>query len=52
MENSTSTQSEIFKKVQIHNDMLEEFKQTNGKTITCKAAVAWSIKAPFDVTDV
>ena len=28
------------------------FKATNGKTITCKAAVAWEAKKPLDVTDI
>merc|ERR1711892_1128357 len=32
--------------------MLEEFKATQGKTITCKAAVAWEAKKPLDVTDI
>merc|ERR1712123_77740 len=32
--------------------MLEEFKLTQGKTITCKAAVAWEAKKPLDVTDI
>jgi len=32
--------------------MIEEFKITEGKTITCKAAVAWEAKTPLDVTDI
>jgi len=32
--------------------MIEEFKATEGKTITCKAAVAWEAKASLDVTDI
>jgi hypothetical protein len=32
--------------------LLAEFKSTAGKTITCKAAVAWEAKKPLDVTDV
>lgn len=31
---------------------IEELKQTNGKVITCKAAVAWAAKQPLDVTDI
>lgn len=27
-------------------------KKTNGKVITCKAAVAWAPKTPLDVTDI
>merc|ERR1712013_375486 len=39
----------------LHNmaaTMIEEFKATEGKTITCKAAVAWEAKASLDVTDI
>jgi len=32
--------------------VIESFKATQGKTITCKAAVAWEPKKPFDVTDI
>eukprot|EP00092_Neocalanus_flemingeri_P019477 GFUD01021100.1.p1 GENE.GFUD01021100.1~~GFUD01021100.1.p1 ORF type:complete len:684 (+),score=163.53 GFUD01021100.1:234-2285(+) len=32
--------------------MLDEFKATQGKPITCKAAVAWEAKKPLDVTDI
>jgi len=32
--------------------LLDEFKQTEGKVITCKAAVAWEAKKPLDVTDI
>ena len=31
---------------------IENLKATNGKTITCKAAVAWEAKKPLDVTDI
>ena len=31
---------------------LETLAATNGKTITCKAAVAWEAKKPLDVTDI
>jgi S-formylglutathione hydrolase len=33
---------------QLHNS----FKETQGKTITCKAAVAWEAKKPLDYTDI
>ena len=32
--------------------VMDALKATNGKTITCKAAVAWEAKKPLDVTDV
>ena len=32
--------------------IIESLQATNGKTITCKAAVAWEAKAPLDVTDI
>jgi len=32
--------------------LLESFKATAGKPITCKAAVAWAPKTPLDVTDI
>ena len=32
--------------------LLQEFKSTQGKLITCKAAVAWEAKKPLDVTDI
>ena len=32
--------------------LLKQFEVTQGKTITCKAAVAWQAKTPLDVTDV
>jgi len=32
--------------------LIESFKATQGKTITCKAAVAWEAKKPLDVTDI
>ena len=32
--------------------LLAEFEKTQGKVITCKAAVAWEAKTPLDVTDV
>ena len=32
--------------------MLDEFAVTAGKTITCKAAVAWEAKKPLDITDI
>ena len=32
--------------------MLNQLKATNGKPITCKAAVAWKPNTPLDVTDI
>ena len=32
--------------------VIESLRATNGKTITCKAAVAWEAKKPLDVTDI
>merc|ERR1711910_209877 len=32
--------------------LIEEFMISEGKTITCKAAVAWEAKKPLDVTDI
>ena len=32
--------------------LMNQLKATNGKSITCKAAVAWKPKAPLDVTDI
>ena len=32
--------------------LLQEFKATEGKPITCKAAVAWEAKKPLDITDI
>jgi len=32
--------------------LIESFKATTGKTITCKAAVAWEAKKPLDITDI
>merc|ERR1719357_83012 len=32
--------------------LIESFKATAGKTITCKAAVAWEPKKPLDITDI
>ena len=32
--------------------VLEALAATNGKTITCKAAVAWEAKKPLDITDI
>ena len=34
------------------SSLLQEFKSTHGKPITCKAAVAWEAKKPLDVTDI
>ena len=31
---------------------IEDLQATNGKVITCKAAVAWEAKKPLDYTDV
>jgi len=31
---------------------MSSFQATQGKTITCKAAVAWAAKTPLDVTDI
>lgn len=36
----------------MYNPEIEELKKTNGKVITCKAAVAWAAKQPLDITDV
>ena len=33
-------------------EFLDNLTATNGKTITCKAAVAWAAKKPLDVTDI
>ena len=30
----------------------KSYQATNGKTIICKAAVAWATKQPLDVTDI
>ena len=32
--------------------LLNQLKATNGKPITCKAAVAWKAKEPLDITDI
>jgi hypothetical protein len=32
--------------------LLNQLQATNGKTITCKAAVAWKAKQPLDITDI
>ena len=32
--------------------LMNQLKATNGKSITCKAAVVWKPKAPLDVTDI
>jgi len=34
------------------SEFMESLRATNGKTITCKAAVAWEVKKPLDVTDI
>ena len=31
---------------------IDSLAATNGKTITCKAAVAWEAKKPLDITDI
>ena len=31
---------------------IDSLRATNGKTITCKAAVAWEAKKPLDITDI
>ena len=31
---------------------LDNLTATNGKVITCKAAVAWEAKKPLDITDI
>lgn len=36
----------------VPQSLLQQFKATEGKPITCKAAVAWEAKKPLDVTDV
>ena len=32
--------------------ILQNFKATEGKTITCSAAVAWAAKEPLEVTEI
>ena len=34
------------------DEFLDSLNATKGKTITCKAAVAWKAKNPLDVTDI
>ena len=36
----------------VPQDVLNALKATNGKVITCKAAVAWEAKKPLDITDI
>ena len=36
----------------VSESMLNQLRATNGKPITCKAAVAWKPKTPLDVTDI
>lgn len=36
----------------VPESLINEFKKTDGKVITCKAAVAWEAKKPLDVTEV
>ena len=36
----------------VPQSLIQQFKATEGKPITCKAAVAWEAKKPLDVTDV
>ena len=36
----------------VPESLLQQFKATEGKPITCKAAVAWEAKKPLDVTDI
>ena len=36
----------------MESSLLNSFKETQGKTITCKAAVAWEAKKPLDYTDI
>ena len=36
----------------VPQSVLAEFAQTQGKVITCKAAVAWEAKKPLSVEDV
>ena len=36
----------------VSQEVLDELKATNGKIITCKAAVAWEAKKPQDITDI
>lgn len=33
-------------------NVLDHLKSTNGRVITCKAAVAWEAKKPLDITDI
>lgn len=37
---------------EIPQHVLEAFKATQGKTITCQAAVAWEANKPLDITDI
>ena len=46
---SSVTRSSVRK---MSSAFIENLKATNGKTITCKAAVAWEAKKPLDVTDI
>jgi hypothetical protein len=32
--------------------LMAQLRATNGKTITCKAAVAWEAKKPLDITEI
>lgn len=36
----------------VPQSLIDELKTTNGKVITCKAAVAWEAKKPLDITDI
>merc|ERR1712165_702196 len=45
----------FFLSVSIHrvkSRKVQKLEKTQGKVITCKAAVAWEAKTPLDVTDV
>ena len=36
----------------VPKEVLDQLTATNGKVITCKAAVAWEPKKPLDITDI
>ena len=42
----------VRKMASVSESMLNQLRATNGKPITCKAAVAWKPKTPLDVTDI
>ena len=36
----------------LNAQIMNQLTATNGKVITCKAAVAWKAKEPLDITDI